>query len=79
MELKDYLDRRNAVAELASAIEAAPSLVSQWKNGTRPVPAARCPDIERATCGAVRCEEMRPDVDWAFIRGTAAEVFHADT
>lgn len=25
--------------------------------------------IERATKGAVRCEDLRPDVDWAFIRG----------
>lgn len=26
--------------------------------------------IERETAGAVTCEELRPDVDWAFIRGT---------
>jgi len=29
------------------------------------------PAIERATKGAVRCEELRPDVDWAYLRGTA--------
>lgn len=26
--------------------------------------------IERETKGKVRCEELRPDVDWAFVRGT---------
>lgn len=27
--------------------------------------------IERESGGLVRCEELRPDVDWAYIRGTA--------
>lgn len=26
--------------------------------------------IERETKGKVRCEELRPDVDWEFLRGT---------
>lgn len=28
-------------------------------------------NIERESAGAVRCEDLRPDVDWAFLRGTA--------
>lgn len=32
------------------------------------VPAERCPAIEKATNGAVRCEDLRPDVDWAYLR-----------
>jgi DNA-binding transcriptional regulator YdaS (Cro superfamily) len=27
--------------------------------------------IERESRGAVRCEHLRPDVDWAYLRGTA--------
>lgn len=27
-------------------------------------------DIERESGGAVRCETLRPDVDWAYLRGT---------
>lgn len=27
--------------------------------------------IERESEGAVRCEELRPDVDWQFLRNTA--------
>lgn len=29
-------------------------------------------DIERESSGAVRCEDLRPDVDWAYLRGTSA-------
>lgn len=29
-----------------------------------------CINIERESGGAVKCEQLRPDVDWAFIRGT---------
>lgn len=27
-------------------------------------------NIDRETDGAVRCEGLRPDVDWAYLRGT---------
>jgi DNA-binding transcriptional regulator YdaS (Cro superfamily) len=27
-------------------------------------------NIERESFGAVRCEDLRPDVDWAYLRGT---------
>jgi len=30
-----------------------------------------CINIERETSGAVRCEDLRPDVDWAYLRGTS--------
>lgn len=45
--------------------------VEHWLK-TGAVPPERCIAIEKATHGAVRCEEMRPDVDWAYLRGTAA-------
>lgn len=31
-----------------------------------------CIAIERESGGAVRCEDLRPDVDWAYLRGTAS-------
>lgn len=70
MLLTDYLSRPGEVVRLARAIDVAPAVVSQWKNGVRNVPADRCPAVERATDGAVRCEDLRPDVDWAYLRGT---------
>lgn len=29
-----------------------------------------CINIDRETRGAIRCEELRPDVDWQYIRAT---------
>lgn len=54
--------------QLARILSVTPATVNQWISGVRPVPAERCPAIERATEGAVTCEELRPDVDWAYLR-----------
>ena len=39
--------------------------IYQWKQTGR-VPAEYCPDIEAIT--GVRCEALRPDVNWAVLR-----------
>ena len=57
-------------AALARLLGLAPPTVNQWVSGQRQVPAERCPEIEKATLGAVTCEELRPDVDWAYLRST---------
>lgn len=49
-------------AALATAVGVSPGLVWQWLNGMRPIAADRCPAIEAAT--GVRCEDLRPDVEW---------------
>jgi DNA-binding transcriptional regulator YdaS (Cro superfamily) len=73
MDLKTYLSEqpRGAAALLAEKIGVNRVLVSQWaaKESPRPIPARHCPAIEKATDGAVRCEELRPDVDWNVLRG----------
>lgn len=56
---------------LAAALKIPPESMSFWKRGSRPVPAEHCPAIERATGGAVRCEDLRPDIDWGVLRATA--------
>lgn len=53
---------------VASRFGVTPWAVSKW---SRRVPAERCPDIERMTHGAVRCEDLRPDVDWSVLRNPA--------
>lgn len=55
---------------LAKLLGTTPASINQWVSGVRRVPAERCPEIERITQGAVRCEELRPDVNWAVLRGT---------
>jgi DNA-binding transcriptional regulator YdaS (Cro superfamily) len=70
MNLANYINGqgRGALAELSRAINAHAPDVSRWASGDRPVPADRCPEIERATNGAVRCEDLRPDVNWSVLR-----------
>jgi DNA-binding transcriptional regulator YdaS (Cro superfamily) len=60
-------------AALAAALGVKQPTISEWLRGDRQVPAERCPDIERATGGAVRCEELRPDVDWGVLREQATK------
>ncbi len=60
------------VAMLAEKLGVAASAPSMWK-ARGSVPAERCPAIERLTAGAVRCEELRPDVEWAVLRSQPAD------
>ena len=68
MNITQYLSEVETAASLARKLGITPVLVSQWKTGFRRTPAERCPDIERATNGQVTCEELRPDVDWGYLR-----------
>lgn len=74
MNLHDYISSgAMSQSELARKLGVSPVLVHQWKKRGpegRQVPAERCPEIEKATGGAVRCEDLRPDVDWAYLRST---------
>lgn len=47
-----------------------------WLNSPNPdttPPAEYCPALERATHGAVKCEELRPDVEWHVLRSNCEE------
>lgn len=57
-----------SVRALSETLGVSAQVITNWKS--RGVPAERCPAIERATLGIVRCEDLRPDVDWAYLRGT---------
>lgn len=53
------------ITKLARALElSSHTVIYQWSK-TR-VPAEKCPDIEALT--GVKCEELRPDVNWAVLR-----------
>lgn len=70
MNLDTYLKRRGAGVEIANKIGVRSVMLSQWRYGIKQVPAERCPEIEKATDGVVRCEELRPDIDWGYLRAT---------
>lgn len=57
---------------LARELSVTKAAVNQWKQPGRKVPAEHCPAIERLTGGKVRCEELRSDVDWAYLRDHAS-------
>ena len=47
-------------------------VVHQWTK-TR-IPAEHCPAIERETGGVIRCEDLRPDVEWGVLRQASPEL-----
>lgn len=49
--------------------------VQQWVYSGR-IPPKYCPSVERLTDGAVRCEDLCPGVDWAYLRGTDCTARH---
>jgi DNA-binding transcriptional regulator YdaS (Cro superfamily) len=44
--------------------------VDHWVK-TKRVPSDVCPQIELATAGLVRCEDLRPDVAWSVLRNAS--------
>ena len=58
---------------MARAIGRSVQAVCNWSLRGN-VPAEHSPAIERATNGAVRCEDIRPDVDWAVLRNSSERV-----
>lgn len=59
-----------SMQKLAVHLEVTKGAVGQWKHPGRRVPAEYCPTIERLSGGTVRCEELRPDVEWGYLRKT---------
>jgi len=71
-----------SATKLANAIGVTPGTITQWRlpkedKYFRQVAAERCPQIEAATGGLVRCEDLRPDVQWSVLRGTELDTAQA--
>jgi DNA-binding transcriptional regulator YdaS (Cro superfamily) len=61
------------VPKTAEAFDVTDKAVYRWRRRTARFPAAECPKAERLTGGQVLCEELRPDAEWAYIRGTSKQ------
>jgi DNA-binding transcriptional regulator YdaS (Cro superfamily) len=57
---------------LANLLGVSKGAIPQWKGEGQRVPAEHCPVIERVTGGAVRCEDLRPDIEWGVLRKNRA-------
>ena len=67
LALDTAIKSAGGLANLARLLPGNPTVqrISNWR--ARGVPPEECPAIERATSGAVTCEELRPNVRWARI------------
>lgn len=68
--LSKAADIAGSMQALGEQLGVTKGAVGQWKLPGRQVPAEHCPAIERITGGVVRCEDLRPDVDWQVIRSS---------
>ena len=71
MTLLEYI-RQHGRRDLAQAIGSSEAYISQLAHGHRRAGAELAMLIEQATAGAVRCEDLRPDVPWHVLRGSEA-------
>lgn len=63
MNAQNPIDLAGGTAEVARLCGVSSQAVSQWRSKGA-IPPDRCPAIESATGGAVRCEDLLPDVTW---------------
>lgn len=73
IEIARAIDLLGGPSRTAVILGVSPQAVCFWRDGKRKFPADYCPTIERATGGSVRCEDLRPDVDWAVLRTTSEQ------
>lgn len=76
MNISDYL-KESSTTQMAFArmLGVTQGTVAFWLHN-KPPTIERCIEIEKATGGKVTCEELRPDVDWAYLRGGDAPRSH---
>jgi len=75
MDLKTYLSALSTEEReaLAKACGTTPGHLRNVSYGDRTCAEKLAIELERETGGRLRCEDLRPDVDWAVIRGTSPE------
>lgn len=73
MELKTFLETMSLEQRDAFAARCGTSAghLRNISYGYKPCGEKLAIDIERESDGAVQCEKLRPDVDWAYLRSTA--------
>lgn len=72
MKLHEYVSSKppGESARMAKHLGVSASFVSQMVSEKSRVPDRLLAKVIGFCNGAVRCEDLRPDVDWAFLRGS---------
>lgn len=73
--LEQAIKMLGSTSALARAIGITPWAVSKWDR--RKPPKERCLAIEQATKGIITAEQLRPDLNWAYIRNQEKELKNA--
>lgn len=71
MQLLHYIHGYVKAAEREKLAKRAGTTVAyllQLAYGYKRASVQKCIAIEKATKGAVRCETLRPDIDWAYLK-----------
>ena len=68
--IQTAIQKLGGPAKAAEVLDCSVQAVCFYRDGKRRFPAELCPVVERHLVGAVTCEELRPDVDWQYLRGT---------
>lgn len=74
MDLKTYIYAIDDMSEREAFAVRCGTTYGHLRNvayGQKPCREALAINIERESGGKVRCEDLRPDVDWAYLRGTS--------
>ena len=76
MHLKDFLKslKKEQREDFALRCRTSHGQLQQVALGNRRAGESLAIDIERESHGIVRCEDLRPDVDWAYIRSSGNAV-----
>lgn len=75
--IKLAIEGAGGTANVARELKCSTQAVYFWQTGKRTLPAEHCPALERMNEGRIRCEQLRPDVDWTYLRGTKKTKAHA--
>lgn len=62
--VREAIEILGSQASLAKALEVKPPTIAQWAKDGRPVPPARAVQIEAATSGKVKKEDLCPVFPW---------------
>jgi DNA-binding transcriptional regulator YdaS (Cro superfamily) len=71
-KIRQLVDLLGGARTAAEGLGVSQALVYFCLSGERRFPIDKCPVAERLTNGAIRCEDLRPDVEWAVLRGGSA-------
>jgi len=73
------INHAGGAPKLAKTLGVTAQAVYFWRDGLRKIPADICIEIEKCTGAVVRCEHLRPDVDWQYLRVALAGIAQAAT